>query len=406
MLKLKTVFNFELRGMLQKKSLLVTTGIMCVIVLLLTSIPTFIDLFGGEDIEEGTGENGGTAEELTLVYENDELSEAISPVLGEAAYQTEAELREAVQNEEVASGFVVEDYDRYTYISYDSSTDATDQMIFEAQLKQLNENRLFEENGMDSQRIREILNQPIEQETVFLGKDAGSGTAIAFAIMIIMYLLILLYGSSVATSVAREKDSRTMELLITSSNPRTLILGKVGAVGLTGILQVASLIVFGVIGFKLNKENYPEFLLDMLQGSMTMDVVLVYVLFSVLGYILYLFIYAALGSLVSKVEDVNSAVTPITFLFVLAYFAATIATNAPDIAIVKVTSYIPFISLFTMPIRYMLTSVPIASLLVSSAIMLITVVLFAWLSIHIYKFGALNYGNRLKFKDVIQSFRK
>ncbi|WP_084242855.1 ABC transporter permease [Planomicrobium okeanokoites] len=406
MLKLKTVFNFELRGMLQKKSLLVTTGIMCVIVLLLTSIPTFIDLFGGEDIEEGTGENGGTAEELTLVYENDELSEAISPVLGEAAYQTEAELREAVQNEEVASGFVVEDYDRYTYISYDSSTDATDQMIFEAQLKQLNENRLFEENGMDSQRIREILNQPIEQETVFLGKDAGSGTAIAFAIMIIMYLLILLYGSSVATSVAREKDSRTMELLITSSNPRTLILGKVGAVGLTGILQVASLIVFGVIGFMLNKENYPEFLLDMLQGSMTMDVVLVYVLFSVLGYILYLFIYAALGSLVSKVEDVNSAVTPITFLFVLAYFAATIATNAPDIAIVKVTSYIPFISLFTMPIRYMLTSVPIASLLVSSAIMLITVVLFAWLSIHIYKFGALNYGNRLKFKDVIQSFRK
>lgn len=406
MTKLKTVFNFELLGMIQKKSLIVATAIMCVITLLLTSIPTFMVWFGGEGTEEeADGGNGGAGDEYTLVYENDELRESLSPVLGEETYSSEEELRDAVQNEEVASGFVVEDYNRYTYISFDSTAFSAEQMSFESQLEVLNENRLFDEDGIDSQRVREILNQPIEQETVFLGKDSGSGTAIAFGVLITMYLLILLYGANVATSVAREKDSRTMELLITSSNPRTLILGKVGAVGLTGILQVASIILFAVIGFMLNRGNYPEFLIDMLQGTMTIDVVLVYILFSVLGYILYLFIYAALGSLVSKVEDVNSAVTPITFLFVLAYFAATFATNAPDNTIVKVTSFIPFISLFTMPIRYMLTSVPIASLLISSAIMVITVVLFAALSIHIYKFGALNYGNRLKFKDVIKSFK-
>lgn len=406
MTKLKTVFNFELLGMIQKKSLIIATAIMCVITLLLTSIPTFMVWFGGEGTEEEeAGGNGKTGDEYTLVYENDELRESLSPVLGEETYSSEEELRDAVQNEEVASGFVVEDYNRYTYISFDSTAFSAEQMSFESQLEVLNEDRLFDEDGIDSQRVREILNQPIEQETVFLGKDSGSGTAIAFGVLITMYLLILLYGANVATSVAREKDSRTMELLITSSNPRTLILGKVGAVGLTGILQVASIILFAVIGFTLNKGNYPEFLIDMLQGTMTVDVVLVYILFSVLGYILYLFIYAALGSLVSKVEDVNSAVTPITFLFVLAYFAATFATNAPDNTIVKVTSFIPFISLFTMPIRYMLTSVPIASLLLSSAIMVITVVLFAALSIHIYKFGALNYGNRLKFKDVIKSFK-
>ncbi|ANU27032.1 ABC transporter permease [Planococcus versutus] len=403
MKKLKTVFNFELRGMIQKKSLLVTTAIMCVIVLLITTIPTFMIWFEGDETQEDADE---AAEEFTLVYESGELKESLSPVLGEETYSTEEELKKAVQREDVASGFVVEDYDRYTYISYDSKTFSTEQMAFESQLKQLNENRLFDEKGLDSQQVREILNQPIEQETVYLGKDAGSGTAIAFAVMITMYLLILLYGANVATSVAREKDSRTMELLITSSNPRTLILGKVGAVGLTGILQVASLIVFGVIGFMLNKENYPEVLLDMVQGSMTIDVLLIYILFSVLGYILYLFIYAALGSLVSKVEDVNSAVTPITFLFVLAYLAATFAMNVPDNTVVKVTSFIPFISLFTMPIRYMLTSVPMISLLISSAIMVLTVVLFAALSIHIYKFGSLNYGNRLKFKDVIRSFKK
>ncbi|MGE6369320.1 ABC transporter permease [Planococcus kocurii] len=401
MKKLKTVFTFEFLGMIRKKSLLITTAIMCIITLLITTIPSFMIWFGSDE-EEDTAKN----EEFVVVYENEEIKDAVSQVFGKESYATEDELRKAVQNEEETAGFVVKDYDSYTYISFDSTTDSTEQLVFESQLKQLNETRLFEEKGIDSQEVREILAQPIEQETVFLGKDAQSGTAIAFAVMITMYMLILLYGANVATSVAREKDSRTMELLITSSNPRTLILGKVGAVGLTGMLQVAAILLFGVIGFMLNKENYPQFVLDLVQGSMTGDVVLVYILFSVMGYILYLFIYAALGSLVSKVEDVNSSVTPITFLFILAYFAATFAMNAPDNAVVKVTSFIPFISLFTMPIRYMLTSVPMTSLLISSVIMVGTVVLFAALSIHIYKFGSLNYGNRLKFKDVVKSFKK
>ncbi len=402
MKKLKTVFTFEFLGMIRKKSLLITTAIMCIITLLITTIPSFMIWFGSDEAEEDDAKN----EEFVVVYETEEIKDAVSPVFGKESYATEDELRKAVENEEETSGFVVKDYDSYTYISFDSTTDSTEQLAFEAQLKQLNETRLFDEKGIDSQEVREILAQPIEQETVFLGKDARSGTAIAFAVMITMYMLILLYGANVATSVAREKDSRTMELLITSSNPRTLILGKVGAVGLTGMLQVAAILLFGVIGFMVNKENYPQFVLDLVQGSMTADVLLVYILFSVMGYILYLFIYAAMGSLVSKVEDVNSSVTPITFLFILAYFAATFAMNAPDNAVVKVTSFIPFISLFTMPIRYMLTSVPMTSLLISSVIMVGTVVLFAALSIHIYKFGSLNYGNRLKFKDVVKSFKK
>ena len=402
MKKLKTVFTFEFLGMIRKKSLLITTAIMCIITLLITTIPSFMIWFGSDEAEEDDAKN----EEFVVVYETEEIKDTVSPVFGKESYATEDELRKAVENEEETSGFVVKDYDSYTYISFDSTTDSTEQLAFEAQLKQVNETRLFDEKGIDSQEVREILAQPIEQETVFLGKDARSGTAIAFAVMITMYMLILLYGANVATSVAREKDSRTMELLITSSNPRTLILGKVGAVGLTGMLQVAAILLFGVIGFMVNKENYPQFVLDLVQGSMTADVLLVYILFSVMGYILYLFIYAAMGSLVSKVEDVNSSVTPITFLFILAYFAATFAMNAPDNAVVKVTSFIPFISLFTMPIRYMLTSVPMTSLLISSVIMVGTVVLFAALSIHIYKFGSLNYGNRLKFKDVVKSFKK
>lgn len=388
------------------KSLLITTAIMCAFTLLITTIPSIIVWFDNDEINQSVEENPEAINENVVVYQNQELKEALSPVIGEETYASEEELVEAIRNEEVSSGFVVIDFNSYKYITYDQSMNSFESWDFGDRLKQANENRLFAESGMDVQAVREILNQPIEKEDVFLGKEAGSSTAIAFAIIFIMYMLILLYGNNVATSVAREKDSRTMELLITSTKPRTLILGKVAAVGLTGILQMIAIILFGILGFFLNKTNYPEAVTQMIQGSMTLDTMLVYILFSVMGYILYLFIYASLGSLVSKVEDVNKSVAPITFLFVIAYLAATVAMTAPDLLLIKISSFIPFISLFTMPIRYMFTSVPLISLLASSAIMILTVVLFAALSIYIYRFGSLNYGNRLTLKEVLKSFKR
>lgn len=407
MKQFKTVFAFELKGMLKSKSLIITTIVMSVILLIITTLPSLFAWFGNNEVDATPGEeNTEVIDEFVVVYGNEELEKALSPILGGAAYSSQDDLRIAVSNKDVLSGFVINDYANYTYISYDRTIDSYEQILFEEILSGANELRLFTQEGMDSARIYEILNQPIEYENVTLGKDASSGVIIAFAIIFIMYMLILLYGNNVATAVAREKDSRTMELLITSTKPKTLILGKVAAAGSMGILQVSAMILTAVIGFMLNKVNYPAFLLDMIQGSMTLDTLAVYILFSVLGYLLYLFIYASLGSLVSKVEDVQSAVAPITFLFVFAYLAATFAMQVPDNSIIKVTSFIPFFSLFTMPIRYMFTSVPLVSILASSAIMVVTVILLAALSIYIYRFGSLNYGNRIRFKEIIKSFKR
>ncbi|UJF15539.1 ABC transporter permease [Jeotgalibaca sp. MA1X17-3] len=408
MKQFKNVFKFELMGMLKSKNMIITTIVMAAIILVLTTVPSFIAWFDdGEDSEVAVDtEVSMESEEYHLVYDHAELEEELSSLLGGEVYSNEEDLKQAVLDEEVTAGFVIHDYNNYTYISYDRSLNSFEQMTFEEQLRSANEQRLFEQEGIDSAKVYEIMNTPINYENVTLGKDAGSGMAIAFAMIFIMYMLILLYGTNVATSVAREKDSRTMELLITATKPKTLILGKVAAAGTMGVLQVSALILTAFIGFMLNQTNYPDFLIEMIQGSMTVDTLLVYILFSVLGYILYLFIYASLGSLVSKVEDVSSAVAPITFLFVFAYLAATLAMQMPDNTIIKVTSFIPFVSLFTMPIRYMLTSVPLLSVLASSAIMIVTVLLFAALSIYIYRFGSLNYGNKIKLKEVIKSFKK
>lgn len=403
MKQFKNVFNFEIKGMLKSKNMIITTIIMAVILFILTSVPSIIGLFSDDEATEET--TSVASEAYTMVYDTEQLEETLAPILGEEAYSSQEELQEAILNEEVESGFVIHDYNAYTAITYDTSLDSFEQMMFEEELALANQQRLFEEEDIDSDKVYKIINAPVTSESITLGRDAGSGFVIAFAVIFIMYMLILLYGTNVATSVAREKDSRTMELLITSTKPKILILGKVAAAGLMGVLQITTLILVAMIGFILNKGSYPTILLDMIQGSMTLDTFFVYIIFSVLGYILYLFIYASLGSLVSKVEDVSSAVAPITFLFVFAYLAATLAMQMPDSMAIKVTSFIPFVSLFTMPIRYMLTTVPIVSVVISGAIMLVTVVLFAALSIYIYRFGSLNYGNKIKFKEIIKSFK-
>ncbi len=268
----------------------------------------------------------------------------------------------------------------------------------------------FESNldkyGINPDNVYDAQNIVITSSLVALGKDATQGIGFVYIFIIMTYMLILLYGTSVSNSVAREKDSRTMELLITSTEPKTLIIGKVLSAGLVGLLQFAIMGVSAVIGIMINQAYIPQGLLSMIGGNLDAVTLLVFVLFSILGYVLYLFIYAALGSLVSKVEDVSSAVTPITFLFMIAYFVAMAAFNMPDMAYVKISSFIPFTSLFTMPIRYMLTSVSPVELILSLGITVVTMILLAAASIYIYRFGSLNYGNKLKLKDVFKSWRR
>ena len=260
MKQFKTVFKFELNGMLKNKGLLITTAIMSIASFLIMTIPTFMIWFGDDGVEEPSGNDIEQVEEegFSIVYESDELAEVMGPILGEASYSSEEELVEAVENEEVDSGFIVQDYNQYKYVSYDRALNSFEQFDFDDQLRVINERYLFAEAGLDSEKIYEILNAPIETEEVFLGKDAGSGTVIAFAIIFILYMLILLYGNNVATSVAREKDSRTMELLITSTKPKTLILGKVAAVGLTGIIQIAVMLLFAALGFVIGTFKIPD----------------------------------------------------------------------------------------------------------------------------------------------------
>jgi len=222
-------------------------------------------------------------------------------------------------------------------------------------------------------------------------------------VMMILFFAIYFYGYWVAMSIATEKTSRVMELLITSASPPTIVLGKSSAMGLLGAAQLAMLVVTAAVTYKL---AFPP---DFAIGGMAINfigftpgAIAVIFIYFLLGYALYAMLNAVVGATISKAEDLNSALMPISMISLLAFYVSYFAAMSPDTMLTRVITYIPFTSPFSVPARFMSTSVSPGVLGLSLGILLISVMLVGWLSIRLYSAAVLHYGEPLKLKDLIR----
>ena len=399
------VLKFELMSIFNKKAVRVTTLIMCVVVIIATSIPTFMEMFAKDEPKSPENEAGVNVDDLGFMTKSDMVSlDYLTVYFGNDlnVYTDESKLRDDVSNGVIINGYIIEDAQTIRSIVQNKEMySSTDQMMISI-LQRIQRDKSFAELGIDPMVVDTVSNAPITLHAEILGKDAQSSFLISYILMFAVYMLVIMYGSFVSTSVAREKDNRTMEILITSTQPSALIIGKVLANAIGGLAQLSLILASGFIGYFINQSNYPEFISSMLFTGLSWDSILIFLIFTAIGYLLYLFLYASLGSLVSKVEDVGSAVTPITLLFMVAYLTASIGINAPTNIFVKIGSFVPFVAILAMPIRYFLTSVPWIELLISLVLMILTSFGLAYLSIKIYRLGSLSYGNKLSFVKALK----
>jgi ABC-2 type transport system permease protein len=401
------VFMFELKSILSKKSMIITTAVISVILIIVTTIPTIISLFDdGENVPIPTDKislmgsgivilnDAVTAEELDLFFVDVEI------------FDSESDVRKALNNEKINQAFIINSPTSMTTIVINRELYSNASYPLQNALTQLQIQRNLIELELDPIKVSQAYNVNITINEEVIGKDASDSFLIAYVLMFAVYMLVIMYGAMVSTSVAREKDNRTMELLITSTKPDALIIGKVFANGLAGVLQFGFITMVGIVGIWINRANYPSEILSMVIGGLRWDSMMVFLIFTFFGYLLYLFIYASLGSLVSKMEDVSSSVAPITLLFIASYIVATLGLQMPEIMIVKIGSYVPFTAILAMPVRYFLTSVSWIELAISLALMTFTAWLFARISIDIYRLGSLNYGNKMSFVKALKLIRE
>jgi len=396
-----TVFHYELKTQLTKKTAIVTTVILMVVMLLITSLPRIISLF---DSGEVTQEGLAFIQDAGYVLPGGETEALLVSLLGEEPQRFDSRdaLVQALQENGLEVGFVIRANLDYEAIYMDRSLEDSQDQQMAALLSQIKRQQLITRMGLTPGDFAAIEAAQVQGETTVLGRNSINNYAISFILMLTVYMMVLLYGNSVSTIIAREKDSRTMEILITSTRPSSLILGKVAAAGLSAVVQFGAVLLAAVAGYQLNHHLYPEIITAMLSGTLTASYVWSYLFFSFFGFILYLFLYAALGSTVSKMEDLGSATALVQFLFILGYFLATLAANMPSGTLAVISSIIPFTSIMVMPLRSAVITVPWGELILAGALMLLFVVFFAFLSIKIYRWGSLNYGNKTKLSRIVR----
>lgn len=405
-----TVFRFEFSNWIRKKSFWIITIIVLIIMLIVTTVPSLLSI--GSDSESA---DAAVNETISFGYccadslsESEKVSLASLPILNRATeYQDENALRQAVEQSDIDRGFFLESATSFRMITRDVPLSDTTAAIFSEQLRQLRQNEFLSSLGLSASQVQSYRVIQVDYQVEALGSDASSGFAFAYIGTFVIFLLISFYSGFVATMVAREKNDRTMEILITNTPSSNLILGKVGAATVLSSLQMILIVAAAALGILLNRESYSPELLSALKGGISGSDILVFLLFGITGTVLYYFIFAAIGALADKMEEADQLLMPVRLLFMLSFFASVLCLFAGSDGLTRVVSCIPFSSPIAMFVRVVISTVPLHEILISYAILLITTAMLAALSIRIYAIGVLNYGNRMTLRRACQlTFQK
>ncbi len=403
------VFLFEFKNKFHEKSIIISAVIMIFMIFAATFIPSFINQDKTE--EDVTKEQKEVMKKVGYIIDDINIEKFIvdddSPLKLSKKYNNKEDLIKDIEDKKLNVGFVV--LNETEYKIYRSGSNFVFSMMdnygIEESLSVYSRNMFYKKNNINPEVVKEAENIKITSTVENIGKSAENNYFIAYIGVFVIYIIIIMFGVAVSTSIAREKNDRTMELLITTTSSTSLIVGKVIASLLFSVGQIIVMLLAGFLGVFINKTNYPENFLTIITQNISLELIIVFLIFSFFGCLLYFFIYAALGSLVSRVEDVNNAIGPIQTIFVVAFMISTIGMNTPSSLLIKISSFIPFTSPMAMFVRYSMTEVPIIDLIISLMLLFITTVILANISIKIYRQATLNYGNKLSLLKVIKSIR-
>lgn len=400
MRKFWVTFKFESLTLMKKKAWIITTVFFLLLALVLSSLPGFL---------ARRAERKAAQRKLEVSQEQPE-EEAIGVLWPEPmaaillqldglkdaqVFEEEAALKAAITTGEITKGFVFDDPYRLRILSQDLSVGDLRNTGVEAALRQLHLEAAYEREGIDRKALARAQDLQVEVTPVALGKNAASNFMVALFGMLLVYMMVLIYGQLVAVAVAREKDNRTMELLITTTKPTYLIWGKVLAITAVSSLQVFLLLGTGMLGLLSYQDREMGGLLQTLLQALTPELLGLLMLYTMVGAFMYFFIFASLGALVSKVEDVGAGTAPIQVIFIGSYFLCSTAMQQPEGALMRFLSIFPFSSPMGMYVRASLTTVPTLDLVLSVALLFVTTLLLAHVAVRLYRMGSLLYGKRV-----------
>lgn len=406
------ILKFELKGYLRNKVFVGITIFLVVAIAIVMFIPNIIAAFESDD----EGDVTPTDLPTMLVYAEDEnLSAIVKEYFGNAFVDYNVKVAEGSVDDlknDIISGnaecaFVMNSASSYTYYVNNLSMYDSNTAIADTVLQEVYRINAMVQNGLTPEQAGEIMSVQIESGTETLGKDQMQNFFYTYIMIFALYMVILLYGQMVATNVATEKSSRAMEVLVTSAKPTSMMFGKVLASCIAGFSQLVLVFGTAILLYNVNKEALSNPLIASI-FDIPIELFIYLIVFFVLGFLIYAFMFGAIGSTASKLEDINTSVMPITFLFIIAFMVVmfSMSSGSVDNTAMLVCSYIPFTSPMAMFTRICMSTVAWYEIAISIAILIGSTVGIGVLSAKIYRVGVLLYGMPPKFSTIMKTVFK
>ena len=394
------------------KSFVITTILLTLGILLMANWPIVLN-----EARSMLGMDPDKKETLVVQTTDDALYEAFEGQLAnddliiQRAEKDEAALKEDVLDQSIDAFVVLQKEENDIQVRY-ASQKMTDILLVsrvQEAAQALQTAYHGDALGLDEKQLQSLL-APIQFTKENISPSAKSeeelkqATILVYVIMFVIYFAVIMYAGWIAAEVAQEKSSRVMEILISSVSPTTHMFAKILGIGTLGILQMGFL---GLVGFlSVRKTAVQGELGQLLSFSEVGWQTWAYgFIFFVLGYFLYATLAALLGSLVSRTEDVQQLIMPMTLLIIIAFLIAVFGINNPEAGFVRYASYFPFFTPLVMFLRVGLLDLPLWEPLLGIGIMLVTIAILGIFGAKVYRGGVLMYGPSRSLKDIRRAFR-
>lgn len=239
---------------------------------------------------------------------------------------------------------------------------------------------------------------PANLDVVQTGNASHERMILVYALVFGIYMITLTFGAMVANSVIEEKSNRIMETLITMAKPMELFFGKVLGVCAVGLTQIGVILGAGLIMLKTSGTS-----LEVLSSlNLNASIIFAFIAYFLLGYLTFSMLYAAVASLATSPQDVNSSMGAITLIFVGVFLLAMNCMFNIESTLAKVFSYVPFASPLIMFERIVLSKVTFVEILITTLINLGFIILVGFFSSKLYKKGTLHYGKKASLIKIIR----
>ena len=408
-----SVFKFEFKNTTSKKFYIVFTLLVALGIILAFTIPPIVSNVK-ESSQTSEGQKAENEKKLKKVVISDKsglygnISIFQKAVTG-GNYEfikdnsaTEESLKQQIKDEKIYSALIIKDALNSVYLGTQNLNETLMpqlEVILQSNYKVVK----MSEYGMNTQQISSIMQAPkIDFHEV--GKNFQNTYWYTYVLLMVLFISISIYGQLVASSVASEKSSRAMELLITSAKPVNMMFGKVFGVGLSGFIQMLIFLFSAFFSYKANEAYWAKNEIFKSVFNMSGQIFTYTVICYLLGFFIFAVLFGAVGSLVSKIEDINIVSGPIIILLMFAFFVAMFSmvggSSTVNSLFVVVCSFIPFFAPMVMFVRICMTDVPMWQIILSFSITGVSVFLLGYLSSRIYQIGVLMYGKPPKLREL------